>query len=74
MDLRGARRTKLPFCLWHAWYFVLIDGSTECTYPPEEDLRPDPSGGAIRHPLLRTYFERFVGNRYLRNDVEWPGL
>jgi heat shock protein HspQ len=55
------------------WYYVLVDGTAECLYPAEEDLRPDASGRPIRHPLLRTYFERFAGGRYLRNDVEWPG-
>lgn len=55
------------------WYYVLVDGSAECLYPPEEDLRPAATSRPIRHPLLWTYFDRFAGGRYLRNEVEWPG-
>lgn len=55
------------------WYYVLVDGSADCVYPAEEDLRSDLSGRPVSHPLLRTYFDRFAGGRYLRNDVEWPG-
>lgn len=56
------------------WYFVLVDGSTECAYPPEDDLRPDPLGQPIQHPLLDNYFNGFADGRHLRNNVEWPHL
>ena len=54
------------------WYFVLMNGSLECPYPPEADLQLDPTRQPIDHPLLWTYFDRFAGGRYLRNQVEWP--
>lgn len=54
------------------WYFVLVDGTAECAYPPEEDLRPASEGDPIQHPLLEYYFDGFAEGRYLRNDYEWP--
>ena len=56
------------------WYFVLVDDSAECAYPPEEDLRPDSSNDPIRHPLLENYFDGFIEGRYVRNETEWPEL
>ena len=55
------------------WYYVLVDGTAECLYPAEEDLRVDATGQPVRHPLLWTYFDRFAGRRYVRNEVDWPG-
>jgi len=56
------------------WYHVLVDGSTGCTYPAEENLELDPSGDPISHPMLSTYFDEFEYGRYMRNEVPWPGF
>ena len=34
------------------WYFVLVDGTAECVYPPEEDLRPASEAGPIQQAAI----------------------
>ncbi len=55
-----------------AWYHVLVDGSSGCTYPAEENLRPDNELSDVRHPLLAMFFSGFEDGRYVRNGREWP--
>lgn len=49
------------------WYHVLVDESVCATYAAEESLVADPSRRPVSHPLVATYFERFLGGRYIRN-------
>jgi len=53
------------------WYHVLVDDATHATYVAQENLERDPSGQAVRHPLVPLFFEPYDGRRYLRNDRPW---
>ena len=55
-----------------AWYHVLVDGSSTCTYAAAESLVADDSGLPIEHPLLPYFFKDFTADRYIRNDEPWP--
>ena len=55
------------------WYHVLVHGSVHTTYAAQENLKADPGGGPIAHPLLEHFFDAFEGTSYLRNDRPWPG-
>ncbi len=55
------------------WYHVLVDGSTVVTYAAESSLEADTSEQPIHHPLVPQLFEGFLGGRYERNNVPWPG-
>ena len=50
------------------WYHVLVDESRSVTYVAERHLEVDEAGGAIRHPLLESIFDRFRVGRYLRSE------
>jgi len=54
------------------WYHVLVDSSSATTYPAQENLEADTSGGPIAHPLLGYFFTAFEAGRYIRNDRPWP--
>lgn len=56
------------------WYHVLVDGRDTTTYVAQSNLEPAADLSRIEHPLLEFFFVEFVGGRYLRNDVEWPGV
>ncbi|QDT38761.1 heat shock protein HspQ [Stratiformator vulcanicus] len=56
------------------WYHVLVDGTSECTYPAEENLEMDDAGDPLAHPLIATYFDGFEYGRYHRNEEPWPGF
>ena len=58
------------------WYHVLVDGSHETTYVAQSNLKIDPSGAPVVHPMLNLFFYGIdeEENKYLRNDVPWnPG-
>ena len=55
------------------WYHVLIDGSDSITYAAETSLAMDVSGQPVNHPLVDTFFSKFTGTSYVRNDQPWPG-
>ena len=55
------------------WYHVLVDGSSQTTYPAEDSLQADTTGELISHPLLEHFFIGFVQGRYVRNEEPWPG-
>jgi heat shock protein HspQ len=55
------------------WYHVLVDRALHTTYVAESNLRPDPSGEPVAHPLLAAYFEGFEAGYYVRNDRPWEG-
>lgn len=55
-----------------AWHHVLVHGTSTTTYAAGENLLPDPSGGAVQHPLVPVFFDDFDGERYQRNDRGWP--
>ena len=46
------------------WYHVLVEDSDLPRYVAEQNLKPDPSGVAIRNPLLERYFAGFIDGRY----------
>ncbi len=46
------------------WYHVLVEDSDAPRYVAEQNLKPDPSGVAIRNALLDRYFAGFVDGRY----------
>ena len=56
-----------------AWYHVLVDGSSTCTYAAAENLVADLSELPIHHPLLPHFFSDFKDGAYIRNDEPWPG-
>jgi heat shock protein HspQ len=47
------------------WYRVLVHDATHETYVAERNLEPDGSNEPIRHPLVDTFFSKFVDGRYL---------
>jgi heat shock protein HspQ len=55
------------------WYHVLVDGSRTATYAAQSSLEADPGPGEIAHPLLAFFFDRLEGDKYIRNDRDWPG-
>jgi heat shock protein HspQ len=54
------------------WYHVFVDASGSVTYPGETSLEADPSCEPIEHPMIELFFEKFDGQRYIRNDRPWP--
>ncbi len=46
------------------WYHVLVEDSVATRYVSEQNLKPDPSGAAIRNALLELYFAGFVDGHY----------
>ena len=54
-----------------AWYHVLVDGTSTCTYAAAENLVADMSGSPISHPLLTHFFTVFKDGSYTRNDNPW---
>ena len=55
-----------------AWYHVLVDGSTACTYAASQNLVADDSDEPIQHPLVARFFSDFRDGVYIRNDEPWP--
>ncbi|MEX0939676.1 MAG: heat shock protein HspQ [Pirellulales bacterium] len=55
------------------WYHVLVDGTDGTTYVAQSNLRPDDRLDPVEHPLVDQFFDDFDGERYERNDREWPG-
>ena len=47
------------------WYHVLVHGGAE-TYVAEENLEPDASGDAVRHPYVPRFFAVHLNGRYLK--------
>jgi len=56
-----------------AWYHVLVDGTSACTYPAEENLLPD-DGPPVEHPLMAIFFSGFEDGRHIRNETPWPDV
>lgn len=50
------------------WYRVLVHNSSDETYVAERNLEPDTSGAPIQHPLVKRWFVKFSGGRYV-NDA-----
>jgi len=48
------------------WYHVLVHGAAHSTYVAEKNLEHDASVEPISHPMLRQFFSRFEGGRYVR--------
>lgn len=48
------------------WYRVLVDGATHETYVAEQNLEPEPSPEAIRHPRVNRVFDTFEDGYYSR--------
>lgn len=56
------------------WYHVLVHGGDSSTYVAEENMRQDPGGEQVVHPLAATFFIHFHQGRYIpRKDVSFPG-
>lgn len=51
------------------WYHVLVDDHEHTTYVAERHLEVDPSGAAIRHPLLVDFFDTFDAGVYRRSNA-----
>ena len=49
------------------WYHILPHEAGHQTYVAERNLRPDPSGLPIQHPLVERYFTGFSDGRYVRD-------
>ena len=56
------------------WYHVLVDGSCSTTYAAQTSLVADELCAPITHPYLARFFNKFTGDRYVRNDFPWPSL
>lgn len=54
------------------WYHVLVDGTSQTTYPAQMSLEAEINPEPITHPYLDLFFTDFLGNRYERNDRPWP--
>ena len=54
------------------WYHVLVHGSSHATYVAEENLRREPEGRPVAHPLISHFFHAYTDGRYLRNNEPWP--
>ena len=50
------------------WYHVLVHEAAHTTYVAERNLEPDESVAPIVHPMLRSFFSRFEGGRYVSGD------
>lgn len=55
------------------WYHLFVDQSDQVAYAPEESLEPEESPGAVAHPLLKHFFNRYENGKYWRNSKHWPG-
>jgi heat shock protein HspQ len=49
------------------WYHVLVHEATNSTYVAEQNLKPDPSGKEIIHPMTKKFFTDLRNGRYI-ND------
>jgi hemimethylated DNA binding protein len=55
------------------WYHLFVDGSDQVAYAPEDSLELETPPGAVQHPLLQHFFERYAEGKYWRNQKHWPG-
>jgi len=46
------------------WYELLVHGTKDVVYLPQESMELDPSEQPVSHPLIRLFFNRFVEGRY----------
>ena len=53
------------------WYHVLVDEAEHSVYLSQVDLVTD-ADGQVDHPDVEVYFERWLGDRYLRNATAFP--
>lgn len=47
------------------WYHVLVDDAEHMTYVAERHLELDTCEEPVHHPMLRQFFDRFEGGRYV---------
>lgn len=50
------------------WYHVLVHESDHSTYVAEQNLEPDVSVEPINHPMIKQFFSRLSGGKYVRNE------
>jgi hemimethylated DNA binding protein len=55
------------------WYHLFLDQSEQVAYAPEENLEAETPPGAVEHPLLKHFFDRYENGKYWRNFKHWPG-
>ncbi|HTB23617.1 MAG TPA: heat shock protein HspQ [bacterium] len=55
------------------WYHLFVDKSEQVAYAPEENLEIESPAGAVEHPLLAHFFDRYENGKYWRNFKHWPG-
>jgi len=55
------------------WYHLFVDQSEQVAYAPEENLEAEANPGAVEHPLLGHFFDRYENGKYWRNFKHWPG-
>lgn len=55
------------------WYHLFLDQSEQVAYAPEENLEAETPPGAVEHPLLNHFFDRYENGKYWRNFKHWPG-
>lgn len=53
------------------WYYVLVAGSDHNTYVAQNNLERDLTAVEVEHPLIATYFSRFLNGKYIRNKIPW---
>lgn len=54
------------------WHHVLVHETSTVTYAAGDNLLPDSSGEEILHPLTEHFFASFDGQKYVRNERQWP--
>lgn len=55
------------------WYHLFVHDSDQVAYAPEDSLAAEDPPGAVSHPLMRHFFERYQNGQYWRNAKHWPG-
>lgn len=55
------------------WYHLFVDGSDQVAYAPEDSLQAEAHPQAVKHPLMKHFFERYADGKYWRNSKHWPG-
>ena len=55
------------------WYHLFVDGSDQVAYAPEDSLELESPPGAVAHPMMEHFFDRYENGKYWRNGKLWPG-
>jgi heat shock protein HspQ len=54
------------------WHHVLVHETSTVTYAAGDNLLPEIEVAPIQHPLVEHFFAGFDGQKYIRNERQWP--